>query len=160
MIRRTLAFIIAAAALLPAAMELRAAPTQVQPPSIVGSWQSTINHGPGRPKLEALHTFTTDGGVIGSYAVPVTSQLQTTGSGTEAHGTWRQLGPGRFSYSAVGLEIDRQGRYGGLFKDSATLTIGSGGNTAQGQETFTIGAANGRVIVAGRATFTETRIRI
>jgi hypothetical protein len=141
-----------------AATSLRAQPVGAQPPSIVGSWRTTINQGPGRPALQSLHTFTIDGGFLGTYAVPVTTQPQTNGTGTEAHGAWVRIGASRFAYHAVGLEIDPQGRFGGLFEVSATVTVAPGGKTARGQETFTIGAPTGQVIVAGRATFTSRRV--
>jgi hypothetical protein len=86
---------------------------QAQGQQLEGAWIVTVT-APGQPPVTALHTYTSDGGVI------VSSPIMQRSVG---HGTWVRTGNREFGRTWVQLRFDEKGAFTGTVKVRSIIRL-------------------------------------
>jgi hypothetical protein len=130
--------------------------------ALVGSWLETVTFAPetGRPPLESLGTFHSDGTMVCSDQGAVTVTAEPTGVFTPCHGVWTEVGKLEFAYTSLALISDLSGHLVGYLKVRGTYTVAQSGNAYSGNSLAEILDADGNVLFSFDVTNAGQRIQI
>ncbi len=126
---------------------------------LVGSWEVNVT-GPGAPASRDLVTFTSDGNVIASETVPVTTTPQGTERDTTGHGSWVRTESGKYVFVFVALHVDSQGRLAGSFEVRGYPKVDRSSESVSGTYTVTFYDPSGKVLGKEKGTFWGRQIEV
>ena len=138
-------------------------PAAAQPPAsktAVGSWVETVTFPPeiGRPQLESLVTFHSDGTMTCSDQ----GAVSTTDASvfTSCHGVWKGLHGSTLAYTQVELISDLSGNLVGHLRVRGVYTVSASGNAYEGVSFAEITLTDGTVVFSSEVTNAGERIQL
>ena len=123
-----------------------------------GSWLAhlTVVVKERRTLLQALYTYTADGGLIETDQLTANRQL----SDGPGHGTWARKGEHEFSSTFISFQFDSRGIPAGTLKFRETARLDESGDTYSGSGKLDFFDLNGNLFASGIFKSRATRILV
>jgi hypothetical protein len=120
--------------------------------TLVGTWQLTVNRGPGLPPVQGLTTYTRGHSLIGTGNVTVRGP---------AHGVWEHVRGRLFADTHIFFRFDATGAFIGSQKIRESVRLSDDGESYTAIAISDQFDPSGNLVASGlRATITATRMHV